>query len=393
MPSSIDTLILLDREIDLITPLTTPLTYEGLIDELIGIDYGKVSVDASVIADIADPPRLPNFPGMDQPIIPPQPPTPAYQPGDKVTLILNNCDPIYYDIRDISIEKLGMYMQDKAIQIRKTYNKFRENKDASLQEIADFVKKIPAITREYRLLHTHINVAELVKRTTDSREFRDYWHTERGIMDGDYSSSASGTNVSLDFIEDIISADIDRLDYFHVLRLLCLQSLCSGGIRKNYDQLKKLIIQTYGYEHIFTLYNLERAGFLKRKETKSNVSLGILDSNINSTWQTLKKSFNLIPNALSNFDDQVTYGTQGNIDIGYVAAGYAPLSVRLIQAAANPGGWGGGVSSSSGVSSQKSSNNTTPSIKDLMKLLPGPLLEFCQYNHIYDNDVSDAVSR
>jgi len=33
----IDSLIVLDRKVDMITPLLTQLTYEGLIDELIGI--------------------------------------------------------------------------------------------------------------------------------------------------------------------------------------------------------------------------------------------------------------------------------------------------------------------------------------------------------------------
>jgi hypothetical protein len=32
-----DSLIILDRTVDMITPLLTQLTYEGLIDELIGI--------------------------------------------------------------------------------------------------------------------------------------------------------------------------------------------------------------------------------------------------------------------------------------------------------------------------------------------------------------------
>lgn len=35
--SHIDQLLLLDRGIDLLSPLTTQLTYEGLIDELFGI--------------------------------------------------------------------------------------------------------------------------------------------------------------------------------------------------------------------------------------------------------------------------------------------------------------------------------------------------------------------
>ena len=35
--SKIDSLIVLDRRVDMITPLLTQLTYEGLVDELIGI--------------------------------------------------------------------------------------------------------------------------------------------------------------------------------------------------------------------------------------------------------------------------------------------------------------------------------------------------------------------
>lgn len=37
----IDSLIILDRQIDLVTPLCTQLTYEGLIDELLGIKNGN----------------------------------------------------------------------------------------------------------------------------------------------------------------------------------------------------------------------------------------------------------------------------------------------------------------------------------------------------------------
>jgi hypothetical protein len=46
-----------------------------------------------------------------------------------------------------------------------------------------------------------------------------------------------------------------------VLRLLCIQSVTAGGIRSNkLDGLRKLIAQTYGYEQLFTLCNLEKSG-------------------------------------------------------------------------------------------------------------------------------------
>jgi hypothetical protein len=42
-PSKIDNLVLLDRNIDLLTPMMTQLTYEGLIDETFDIKYSMFS--------------------------------------------------------------------------------------------------------------------------------------------------------------------------------------------------------------------------------------------------------------------------------------------------------------------------------------------------------------
>ena len=40
-PSQIDRMLIFDRKVDLITPLVTQLTYEGLIDEAFGISNSK----------------------------------------------------------------------------------------------------------------------------------------------------------------------------------------------------------------------------------------------------------------------------------------------------------------------------------------------------------------
>lgn len=44
-----DTLLLLDRNVDLLTPLGTQLTYEGLIDEIYGITNGVFAIYLSVL--------------------------------------------------------------------------------------------------------------------------------------------------------------------------------------------------------------------------------------------------------------------------------------------------------------------------------------------------------
>ncbi len=45
---SID-LFLIDRRIDLVTPMCTQLTYEGLIDEALGVKYGSISIESNLL--------------------------------------------------------------------------------------------------------------------------------------------------------------------------------------------------------------------------------------------------------------------------------------------------------------------------------------------------------
>jgi hypothetical protein len=43
--SGIDTLILLDRAVDMVTPMATQLTYEGLLDEVFGLSCGQARTE------------------------------------------------------------------------------------------------------------------------------------------------------------------------------------------------------------------------------------------------------------------------------------------------------------------------------------------------------------
>lgn len=164
------------------SPLISPLTYEGLINEILGIENGRVKLDASVIGDEKDLPQQLQQPKASSASSAAEAPRPR-APGEKVSVILNNVDPIFAECRDLSIERLGAVLQEKAIRVKESYSSFRENKDASIVELHDFVKKIPQLTKEYKSLNMHINVAELIKRTTDSRQFRELWQNERAMLE------------------------------------------------------------------------------------------------------------------------------------------------------------------------------------------------------------------
>jgi hypothetical protein len=51
---------------------------------------------------------------------------------------------------------------------------------------------------------------------------------------------------------------------FQVLRLICMQSVTNSGLKlKVLEHYKREIIQTYGFQHILSLTNLENAGLIK----------------------------------------------------------------------------------------------------------------------------------
>jgi hypothetical protein len=66
-----------------------------------------------------------------------------------------------------------------------------------------------------------------------------------------------------------------------VLRLICIQSICNDGLKpKVLEFYKREIVQTYGFEHLVTLNNLERCGMLRPHGAR--------------TYQVIRKSLKLI---------------------------------------------------------------------------------------------------
>lgn len=334
MRQDISSVVVIDRDVDLISPFLTPLTYESLVHRFFGINMqGSIlAVDPSVVGEGDE--------GGAS----------SSTAAGSVQIVMDNSDEIFKDIRDLSIEQLGAFTKDRTLKIKDSYTNFRGNKDASISEIHKFVKQIPGLTKEYKSLNHHIRIAEVVKRQSDTREFREMWQMERGILEGE------GV---VDTLEDLIFADTEGLNADKALCLLCLHSMTSGGIRTNkLDSIKRAMIQNYGFEYVFTLNSLERVGLVRRKDAL----LSVVDTSI-SVWHQVRKPLRLI-------NDSINMSRPD--DISYVTAGYAPLSVRLLQIFTTPG--------------------TLQQYTNDLKHLPGPMFEFTQHKNSYD-DLRDAFSR
>ena len=65
---------------------------------------------------------------------------------------------------------------------------------------------------------------------------------------------------TLDFIED---AACQGIDFKRLLRVACLQSVISNGLKpKTLEVYRKLFLQAYGHVHLTSLINLEKSKLL-----------------------------------------------------------------------------------------------------------------------------------
>ncbi|XP_057749712.1 vacuolar protein-sorting-associated protein 33 homolog isoform X3 [Arachis stenosperma] len=289
----INTLILLDREVDMVTPLCSQLTYEGLLDEFLNIKNGSIELDASIMG--------------------------LQQEGKKTKVPLNSTDKLFKEIRDLNFEVVVQILRQKATSMKQDYTEMTTTSQ-SVSELKDFVKKLnslPEITR-------HINLAQHLTTFTSKPSFLGQLDMEHTIVE------SQSYDICFDYIEELIHKQEPLTT---VLRLLILFSVTNSGLpKKHFDYLRRELLHSYGFEHITTLNNLEKAGLFKKQESRSN-------------WLTIKRALQLV------VEDTDTANPN---DISYVFSGYAPLSIRLIQHAIRSG-W--------------------RPVEEILKLLPGPHLE------------------
>ncbi|XP_022765445.1 vacuolar protein-sorting-associated protein 33 homolog isoform X3 [Durio zibethinus] len=248
----INTLILIDREVDMVTPMCSQLTYEGLLDEFLRIHNGSVELDSSIMG--------------------------VQQEGKKIKVPLNSSDKLFKEIRDLNFEVVVQVLRQKATSMKQDYTEMTTT-NQTVSELKDFVKKLNSLPEMTR----HINLAQHLSTFTSKPSFL----------------------AKLDMEHTIVEAS-------------------------SYDMRE--LLHSYGFEHMATLNNLEKAGLFKRQESKSN-------------WLTVKRALQLV------VEDTDTANPN---DIAYVFSGYAPLSIRLVQHAVRSG-W--------------------RPMEEILKLLPGPHTE------------------
>ena len=304
-----ESVIIIDREVDPVTPLLTQLTYEGLIDELYGIQNSQTDVDSTIVGTTAATTGTGSGSSTSTPAT-------GVTGARKRKIQLDSTDKLYEELRDANFAIVGSLLNKVARRLQSDYEGRHSTRTTA--ELRNFVNKLPGYQAEQASLKVHAGLVEEIYKYTRSDEFSSLLEVQQNLAAG------ADPSAQFDAIEELVARNTPLN---HVLRLLCIYSCISGGIKpKEYDQFRRLILEGYGYQHLLTLQKLEALQmFLPRSSPLASMipmtgTAGSMGTKTNYTF--LRKQLRLIVDEVSEQDPN---------DIAYVYSGYAPLSVRLVQ--------------------------------------------------------------
>jgi len=300
--TTIESLIVIDREVDYATPLLTQLTYEGLIDETVGIQNNQADVDSSIVGAAPQPAQ-----GSSRAV---------GAASKKRKILLDSSDKLYEQLRDTNFAIVGSLLNKVARRLQTDYETRHGTRTTS--ELREFVNKLPGYQAEQQSLKIHTGLAEEIMKHTQTEQFSHLLEVQQNLAAGADPASQH------DAIEELIARDAPIKE---VLRLLCLESCIAGGMKpRELESFKKMILQAYGYQHILTLDALEKLQLLLPRGSPMAAMIPMTGAGANTGTKTnytyLRKALRLIVDEVNEHDPN---------DIAYVYSGYAPLSVRLVQ--------------------------------------------------------------
>ncbi|KAK0862227.1 Vacuolar protein-sorting-associated protein 33 [Friedmanniomyces endolithicus] len=309
--ATIENLIIIDREVDFPTALATQLTYEGLLDEVFGVSHNQTEVDSSILGGAPAPQPQSQTGGSTAPAA----------AATKRKVQLDSSDKLYPEIRDANFATIGPLLNRTAKRLQSDQQNIHKA-DQSPSDLKSFVSKLPSYQAESASLKTHTSLAEEITKLTKSDPFRRTLEIEQNLLIG---SEGSTTHEQL---EEVLARATPLPT---VLRLLCLESTLSNGLRpRDFEHFKRLLLQAYGYQHLATLARLEKMGLFVAREANR----GYLNPISGSAGQTAT-DWNSVRPRLQLWVDEVEEAEPR--DVAFVFSGYAPLSVRLVQAVLQKG--------------------------------------------------------
>lgn len=159
----IDSMIVLDRQVDMVTPLCTQLTYEGLIDETIGIKNSFVEIDPALTNPVPPTPSSSSAPQFGALAGPPKKKkhllsTLGSGAASSSTSVVpsqgqagpSGGDPLFGELRDKNFTVVGALLNRVAKRINQDYE--QRHAAQTVSQMRDFVGKLSGLQAEHQAL-------------------------------------------------------------------------------------------------------------------------------------------------------------------------------------------------------------------------------------------------
>ena len=276
----IDVLVLIDRTVDLFTPLLTQMTYEGVIDEFFNIKSGIIKVDEHIVDPETKGPT-----------------------GTKTMYLFSEEDIMFGETRDLHFNLMKEQFPKKFEEMKSLCEK--KNAFKTVSEMTEYVRrlrklKIPQLKNFFNL---NFNLLAHLDAQVAKTAFKQVLEMEIKMITSD--------DVPKEVIQTL-EMEISKCENrTQLLRIMCLLSLVNNGLSKDtYNSLTKEFVDAFGISELMRILNLDRAGILRKERTAT-------------AWKGLKDTFKLI--------NEETKITSTPDDISYSYNIYAPLSVRVVD--------------------------------------------------------------
>jgi hypothetical protein len=266
-------------------------TYQGLMDEVFSIQENRfIKFDTKLMPNLNLQKRM----------------------RENYYIIQLTNDNIFKEIKNRHNSVVTPILQQKFEEFKQimTKKKPEGNKMDNIVETLKTQQKILSINADMENTEIHMSIRvyfdEIISKPSHFRRIK----IEQNIVDGNIKLQEF-----LDYIEVLIAR---QSDFSKTMRLLCLYCLVENGIKQvHLDGIKRDILQSYGFQHILTLSNLEKVQLLKRDGEKKQ-------------WDALNKALNLINPELDLANPN---------DAAFAYDGYCSILVRLVEQIFKKDGW------------------------------------------------------
>ncbi|KAA0155483.1 hypothetical protein FNF29_01856 [Cafeteria roenbergensis] len=315
---AISAAILIDRNVDPVTPLIHSLTVEALLDDLVGLSAGLARVSHDIAfgssadgdgaaaggagAAAASDASAEGGAGA------------GGVPRPPVEVFFNSDDNEWVGVRDVHIHAAGQLINRRSQELQAFKDLAKTLRDKDVAAMRDYVSSMRDFEKAKQALPRVLRLVKLLKQEAERPDFMGEWHCMSDPFLG------GGNKATKAMAEKLVAS---RSMPHRPLRLACLSAASEGGMRQHdLDSLRKALAESYGFDFAMVPDTLEAMGLLR-----VNRAGGIFATSSSSDWNwpTLMSTLRLG----EDFGDD----ERDPQDISFVTSCIAPLSVRLVQAA------------------------------------------------------------